>query len=146
AVGEVAAVVAHEVRNPLAVLFNVVSQLRHQLAPQQPGRALRSEEHTSELQSRDNIVRRLLLAKTQRSIARPTQPAAWARLATLLMSSVRPLDPPSTTLQAEEIAASPPTAPHPLSLHDALPIWRWGRWPRWWPTGCATPSRCSSMS
>src|SRR5690606_6200169 len=39
AVGEVAAVVAHEVRNPLAVLFNVVSQLRHQLAPQHPGRA-----------------------------------------------------------------------------------------------------------
>src|SRR5690606_13507210 len=40
AVGEVAAVVAHEVRNPLAVLFNVVSQLRHHLAPQHPGRAL----------------------------------------------------------------------------------------------------------
>jgi two-component system sensor histidine kinase HydH len=40
AVGEVAAVVAHEVRNPLAVLFNVVSQLRHQLAPEHPGRAL----------------------------------------------------------------------------------------------------------
>lgn len=40
AVGEVAAVVAHEVRNPLAVLFNVVSQLRHQLGPQHPGRSL----------------------------------------------------------------------------------------------------------
>lgn len=40
AVGEVAAVVAHEVRNPLAVIFNVVSQLRHQLTPQHPGREL----------------------------------------------------------------------------------------------------------
>src|SRR5256886_13724345 len=43
-----------------------------------PGEVVRSEEHTSELQSQSNIVCRLLLEKTKILIARPVLHAAVA--------------------------------------------------------------------
>src|SRR5436309_5152520 len=46
-----------------------------------PSRTLRSEEHTSELQSRENLVCRLLLEKKKKRAASkraPTPPSTWA--------------------------------------------------------------------
>src|SRR5688572_31301949 len=45
-----------------------------------PGRACRSEEHTSELQSQSNLVCRLLLEKKKRSISTTGPTAASTRI------------------------------------------------------------------
>src|SRR5690625_4378233 len=69
----------------------------------------RSEEHTSELQSRGHLVCRLLLAKEQLTCSspgiHPSTPVPWA-------NTSPPLRP----------CRRSPTATDALSLHDALPI------------------------
>src|ERR1039457_4996362 len=101
---------------------------------------IRSEEHTSELQSPCNLVCRLLLEKTQKATnrqerhgRRPPAPITSAHAVT------------SRAARSERRARPRPRAPalallcrvfffndtatteiYPLSLHDALPIWSRG--------------------
>src|SRR2546430_4072998 len=63
--------VVHHSEHTDRVLAEIARVLR-------PGGRLRSEEHTSELQSQSNIVCRLLLEKKKR-VHDPTSPAARAR-------------------------------------------------------------------
>src|SRR5690606_41363647 len=58
-------------RKGLHDLASGCARYRHRV----PARGLRSEEHTSELQSRENLVCRLLLEKknTEKSLAQPLQ-------------------------------------------------------------------------
>src|SRR5262249_15883418 len=72
--------------------------------PLQTLASVRSEEHTSELQSLTNLVCRLLLET--KKITRPISPtpAAYLSLSPLFFN------------------ATAPTEIYPLSLHDALPI------------------------
>src|SRR5690606_40160471 len=59
--------VGHGVIN---VILDEAHLLNITVKPQSQGRGLRSEEHTSELQSRENLVCRLLLEKKKKNKAR----------------------------------------------------------------------------
>src|SRR5215475_13330132 len=89
----------------------------------QPTMNLRSEEHTSELQSRENLVCRLLLEKKKLQISAPrytTMPGEYAPFvyfAWTMTWLVRYRDVYSFLFK---IAAA--TEIYTLSLHDALPI------------------------
>src|SRR5690606_41620807 len=50
-------------RAPPIMLWHSLNRVLDQLRPRRQGVVLRSEEHTSELQSRENLVCRLLLEK-----------------------------------------------------------------------------------
>src|SRR3954462_10921386 len=99
--------------------------------------ALRSEEHTSELQSHDNIVCRLLLEKKNRLVAQIA--AAYkkmphqAKVQTLLVHHIAPTYLQLPHMVTDKLSPVPPvcffffndtatTEIYPLSLHDALPI------------------------
>src|SRR3954462_12859391 len=98
-------------------------------------KALRSEVHTSELQSHDNLVCRLLLEKkkiapsaTDKAVAleaAPPSPPRWRRRTPPPPFSHAPrsaiVPPPSVSYQFffNDTAT---TEIYPLSLHDALPI------------------------
>src|SRR3954462_793033 len=98
--------------------------------------ALRSEEHTSELQSHDNLVCRLLLEKNQpctptRPLARqaagaqlhPDQRSARSTVSSMSVDAPppprSPLSPHTTLFFFNDTAT---TEIYTLSLHDALPI------------------------
>src|SRR3954462_3858151 len=98
--------------------------------------ALRSEEHTSELQSHDNLVCRLLLEKNKDAES-PSTPsgclrrgrgvvcrAAAATCAVACASSAPTPRPPraSTPASAFFFNDTATTEIYTLSLHDALPI------------------------
>src|SRR5690606_38759889 len=87
--------------------------------PQHRGQGVRSEEHTSELQSRENLVCRLLLEK-KKATKSPTPPR------------VQPL----------HCNATAPTRLYTLSLHDALPICGACTWSR----TCAVPGSVASSA
>src|SRR3954466_2052097 len=90
---------------------------------------IRSEEHTSELQSHDNLVCRLLLEKKIRRHAPPrprpllprrhTHAGARCRARPRARSTARPRTPRATLLFFNDTAT---TEIYTLSLHDALPI------------------------
>src|SRR3954466_8980952 len=105
--------------------------------------ALRSEEHTSELQSHDNIVCRLLLEKKHyrptllrqkdpQPASAPPRACARAPLATIAPEATQPSvfflmirrPPRSTLFPYTTLFRSMIRRPeiYPLSLHDALPI------------------------
>src|SRR3954462_8129784 len=97
--------------------------------------ALRSEEHTSELQSHDNLGCRLLLEKTNSRRMGPTSPG---QLLNFRGSSISDTPAPSTVITLLVAVTPAPRTPHSvvlfffndtatteiytLSLHDALPI------------------------
>src|SRR3954449_3850950 len=99
--------------------------------------ALRSEEHTSELQSQSHLVCRLLLEKKKARPGRTCRPSSRIRSATRPTGSVSAActasDPPHRRTEAVEPPAvlgvlafffkdpAPPEI-YPLPLHDALPI------------------------
>src|SRR5688572_29024325 len=96
----------------------------HRLLRAPARRLVRSEEHTSELQSQSNLVCRLLLEKKKLWIGAST--GLWRQ------ESVGPFEQLTT---ADVIAVlyfgdAAPAEIYTLSLHDALPIWR-----------CATAAR-----
>src|SRR4051795_13581796 len=82
--------------------------------------ALRSEEHTSELQSHSHLVCRLLLEKNIRRLA----DHALARLAVALEARLRVRDVPhrGVFIFVFFFNDPAPTEIYPLSLPDALPI------------------------
>src|SRR3712207_8644043 len=68
------------VRTPLAERLRIPSKVKR-LARTDQADLLRSEEHTSELQSRQYLVCRLLLEKTKDGVhCTPSLPAAWTRV------------------------------------------------------------------
>src|SRR6185436_21111596 len=76
------------------------------------GYAARSEEHTSELQSPDHLVCRLLLEKKKTQKRRTARDAAHRQ----------PPRGPSRGRRRFFFNIAPPTEIYTLSLHDALPI------------------------
>src|SRR6516165_73946 len=105
--------------------------------PRRRGRGLRSEEHTSELQSQSNLVCRLLLEKKNkvRGAHHDGSHHASEDIATPGLSGQPLVLCPTDPLPALRVVAlvhrphlffffndRPPTEFHTLSLHDALPI------------------------
>src|SRR5215813_7123689 len=84
--------------------------------PPSPHRAVRSEEHTSELQSRPHLVCRLLLEKQNTAGERP---AAWAN-AQWMRSLAQSCS--SLAMSFFFFNDTATTEIYTLSLHDALPI------------------------
>src|SRR5437660_490352 len=103
--------------------------------------AMRSEEHTSELQSRGHLVCRLLLEKKKRKPRQAREPAASAAAAPRPHSTISPPRIPLTSIPRPSVLAHvlpsqllgcpallfffkdpAPTEIYTLSLHDALPI------------------------
>src|SRR3954464_12672511 len=99
--------------------------------------ALRSEEHTSELQSHDNLVCRLLLAKNNRRLSvrrllpdlgahhlsrahRATPSREATRITSMALGYGGDQRPIYSVFCFNDTAT---TEIYPLSLHDALPIW-----------------------
>src|SRR6266511_1569519 len=91
-----------------------------------------SEEHTSELQSRENLVCRLLLEKKKRGCSRACSCLRSSRCARRRASGWRSLRDPCRAATAPRspasaccffFNASATTEIYTLSLHDALPIW-----------------------
>src|SRR6202044_359961 len=80
----------------------------------------RSEEHTSELQSRENLVCRLLLEKKKktrdRKVARPAHPIYTARPD--LAQGARPRHPPATTAAGAPPTCHPRRSPPAFVLND----------------------------
>src|SRR2546426_5200249 len=76
-IGQMAAAVAHGLRNPLASLRAAAQLAQHRVeapaAREQLGAIVRSEEHTSELQSPCNLVCRLLLEKKKKTHSSTTR-------------------------------------------------------------------------
>src|SRR3954466_12440567 len=79
--------------------------------------ALRSEEHTSELQSHDNLVCRLLLDKRDGLAAPGRRPQPFRRVVPRAGASS-----PDRTFLAFFFNDTATTEIYTLSLHDALPI------------------------
>src|SRR3954462_2038175 len=92
-------------------------------------RRVRSEEHTSELQSHDNLVCRLLLEK-KKQVGKADAGAFWRVMgeygveplftAPTAMRAIKKEDPDATLLRFFNDTAT--TEIYTLSLHDALPI------------------------
>src|SRR3989440_2997651 len=78
--------------------------------PQRNRRAVRSEEHTSELQSRSDLVCRLLLEKKndddERRVFFRTRPPSFAPEES--WGKVTAIDPPTGTIQCEHKVVTPP--------------------------------------
>src|SRR5215475_6517681 len=88
-----------------------------------PGRAgPRSEEHTSELQSRENLVCRRLLEKKNRKGHRSSPPRAAPGRVWLAVCSSRHRRAGGVFFFNDTAT----TEIYTLSLHDALPIWSSG--------------------
>jgi two-component system, NtrC family, sensor histidine kinase HydH len=100
ALGELSAVVAHEVRNPLGAIFNAVASLKRQAGPHASSLPL-LEIVSEESERLNHIVNDLL------EFARPAQP------------QLRPL--PLTPLLREAVGAALGAASGPLRLEWALP-------------------------
>src|SRR2546430_6327831 len=98
-------------------------RLRYFGASSRIASVLRSEEHTSELQSQSNLVCRLLLEKKQST--RQTSPLG--RPSAVRMSAApwpRPLRPHSRPLPSER---PQPVLPHPATVSHAIPLLRRAR-------------------
>src|SRR5258707_1464477 len=81
-------------------------------------REVRSEEHTSELQSRQYLVCRLLLEKKKENVRGPTKRVtAWESSTTTTAPSVDGRGKTSTAFSAE----SEPTSPRPLLTRSTQP-------------------------
>src|SRR6266700_101762 len=100
---------------------------------------VRSEEHTSELQSREKLVCRLLLEKKKKITARSGCTTINSTMARILSNeSTSPLF-IFTVLIGGTLSGfcffffndTATTEIYTLSLHDALPIYRTARMPRW---------------
>src|ERR1019366_5567980 len=89
-------------------------------------RVLRSEEHTSELQSLTNLVCRLLLEKKTMDMSRFPTPAhlsAWAQFAPGVKDSAGRKKCTGSTGFVFFFNDTATTEIYTLSLHDALPIY-----------------------
>ncbi|HET9451866.1 MAG TPA: ATP-binding protein, partial [Aggregicoccus sp.] len=100
ALGELSAVVAHEVRNPLGAIFNAVASLKRQAGPHAPSLPL-LEIVSEESERLNHIVNDLL------EFARPAQPQLRAQ--------------PLAPLLREAVAAALADAPGALRLEWSLP-------------------------
>src|SRR3954465_3081926 len=74
----------------------------------------RSEEHTSELQSHDNLVCRLLLEKTQRTTRQPAPPVCVPTPPTPPPAPPRPLSPRAARASSSRTAPVPVTNDAPI--------------------------------
>src|SRR5215207_146379 len=88
-------------------------------ATDQPGGTARSEEHTSELQSRVDLVCRLLLEKTKSRASRPRRRERWRSRPRIRLRGSSPPLARSSSFFFNDTAT---TEIYTLSLHDALPI------------------------
>src|SRR3712207_7696719 len=84
------------------------SRLSHSMVSNPSSLISRSEEHTSELQSRQYLVCRLLLEKKTYSIAMPQTPSYPSKP---LSASISSTSPPNTSLPPPSHSLSPPQSP-----------------------------------
>src|SRR6267378_454796 len=110
---------------PYTTLFRSdAAGLDHVLASFEVGHeaaGFRSEEHTSELQSRRDLVCRLLLEKKKKPLQRRKGPTAWIPYSAARKFTRRYFSKPSSRVFFffNDTAT---TEIYTLSLHDALPI------------------------
>src|SRR5207249_4052570 len=96
-----------------------------EIAQREPEAILRSEEHTSELQSRFDLVCRLLLEKKNKNKTAQRvdiNTVAYTQTRLCLHSHLRCLSPHTVLSSSFFFNPTPTTQIYTLSLHDALPI------------------------